>query len=155
MLRVRTKWKAASVRGNCQPHPAKERQISKSTKPGESRALGFVLILCPDATAPTSPFVWEKFLLLWSPKDAPHPHPRTAIPVAIHVQFCPGVWCNLLWSRQGRTGSLSPSRPVFLGMFVVVFLCWSLTGSRSVQPLMDHLCIVLEWLIVFKSIWYS
>ena len=79
MLRVRTKWKAESVRGNCQPHPPKERQISKSTKPGESSTVGFVLILCPDATAPTSPFVWEKFLLLRSPKDAP-PTPTPGLP---------------------------------------------------------------------------
>lgn len=144
MLRVRTKWKAESVRGNCQPHPPKERQISKSTKPGESSTVGFVLILCPDATAPTSPFVWEKFLLLWSSKDAPHPHPhpRTAIPVAIHVQFCPGVWCNLLWSCQGELAhSLPPDLFSLACLWLFSYVeAWWVPGVSSLWWIISALC---------------
>lgn len=43
MLKVRTKWKAESVRGNSKLPPAREREISKSANPGESGTLALCL----------------------------------------------------------------------------------------------------------------
>ena len=83
--------KSRECEGELQTSSCQRKGNQQICQPRGVRHTGFVLILCPDAPAPTSPFVWEKFLLLRSPEDAHRPHPRTAIPVVIHMQFCPGA----------------------------------------------------------------
>lgn len=76
------------------------------------RHTGFVLNHCPGAIASRFPFVWEKFLLLWSPKRYPlGPPSHQSNPHRI----CAGrlMQPSQVTSRW-RTGSPSPSSLVFL-----------------------------------------